>query len=254
MEDDAVSSVVATVILVALVVIIAGMIAALSLGYGVEDSKSVGLQVISQYRDAIVTLFTGADVSGLEELKVSVSGGNTVTLNESGVQVIGMPLLFKNVAGVMKGSRFTTVTGVFNDHVTKVLWSGNLFYESQQFTLSVTTGSGESFLKIMFPSDWTVSDVLNMQAGYGRQIIVEITDSSGQIKLQKVTGNSISSLAALGTAVNTHIPYSENLAGLSPGEYTVNLYSQKVDITDLTASVLPTIGEKVLQTSQKIRI
>lgn len=254
MEDDAVSPVVATVILIALVVIIAGMLAAFSLGYGTGDAKSVGLQVVSKYRDAIVTIFTGSDASGLEELKVSVAGGNTVTLNESGVRVIGMPLLFKNVAGVMKGNSLTTVTGVFNDHVTKVLWSGNLYYESQQFTLSVQTVTGRPFLEIAFPSDWTVSDVLNMESGYGRQIIVEISDSSGQLKLRTVTGTSFSDLLVLGTSVKDHRPYAESLAGLSPGEYTVNLYSQKVDITDPYVSAFPTIGEKVLQTSQKIQI
>ncbi|MDR0981314.1 MAG: type IV pilin [Methanocalculaceae archaeon] len=230
-KDDAVSPAIATILLVTVVVVIAAIVAVVALGMvGGDDPKNVGMTVTSDYRNATVTLFTGIDVSTLEELRVSAVSGNTVSRNDTGIKSIGMPLLFKSVGGTVAGTTLVTVTGKFLGGTEVVLWQGNLAFKSHPWGIESKKkeGTGYYHIYITVPHGWSIDDVYSDQLR--KQLKLEIRNGNGDVVNAFVESGKSSIIEGFylfqGKIDTTE---SEQIKRELSGSYTLYVYEQTVD-------------------------
>ena len=129
--DDAVSPVIATILLVAVVVILVAVISAAVLpmagNLGTVKSASVTVTLNEAGTLPVVTLIGGSDAGSLRNLTVYVSG------DSSNGFVIEHPVVGKpSVASVSlteKGSQTVNVVGEFNDSTVQTLYTGTLVFK-----------------------------------------------------------------------------------------------------------------------------
>ena len=129
--DDAVSPVIATILLVAVVVILVAVISAAVLpmagNLGTVKSASVTVTLNEAGTLPVVTLIGGSDAGSLRNLTVYVSGVSNTGFPITNPKV-GMP----NTVGsgtVFTGSQTVNVVGEFNDSTVQTLYTGTLVFK-----------------------------------------------------------------------------------------------------------------------------
>ena len=129
--DDAVSPVIATILLVAVVVILVAVISAAVLpmagNLGTVKSASVTVTLNEAGTLPVVTLIGGSDAGSLRNLTVYVSGdsGNGFVIEHP---VVGKPSV-ASVSLTEKGSQTVNVVGEFNDSTVQTLYTGTLVFK-----------------------------------------------------------------------------------------------------------------------------
>ncbi len=182
-------------VIAALVVMVASGMAG-----GGNDPKSVGLKVTSDHTDVLVTFFTGRDVSSLQALRVSVAGNSYVTENQStyttaAVRHVGVPIRFAHVG--IPGTHTTTVTGIFPDDTSVVIWTGKLAFEPWPVNVKSVWNDqwyeGEYRISVTLPNGWNADtvhgellpEVIQLEEGgypyyytWEKQLVVKVYNSS----------------------------------------------------------------------------
>lgn len=135
--DDAVSPVIATILLVAVVVILVAVISAAVLpmagNLGTVKSASVTVTLNEAGTLPVVTLIGGSDAGSLRNLTVYVSnavvdeddGGFIITDPKVGIPYIPQESELNPVAG----SQTVNVVGEFNDSTVQTLYTGTLVFK-----------------------------------------------------------------------------------------------------------------------------
>ena len=129
--DDAVSPVIATILLVAVVVILVAVISAAVLpmagNLGTVKSASVTVTLNEAGTLPVVTLIGGSDAGSLRNLTVYVSGdcGNGFVIEHP---VVGKPSV-ASVSLTEKGSHTVNIVGEFNDSTVQTLYTGTLVFK-----------------------------------------------------------------------------------------------------------------------------
>jgi len=254
--NDAVSPVVGTAFLVAIVVIIVAIVAMVSMGFVQNhDAKYVGMQVTSDHTDVLVTLFTGMDVSGLKALRVSVAGNSYVTESQStdtteAIRQIGIPIRFTGVG--TSGTHTTTVTGIFHDDTAVVLWTGKLAFDLWPADANPKWDDRfqENMISVTFPNDWEIDNIHGELLdnpvyphlwAWEKQLVVSVYDSSG-IFIKSETYDSISISGVMNLGTDSILIAHGNHGGFSPGTYRVEVTGQVVDYTSGTPVVQSSVS------------
>ena len=126
-KDRAVSEVMGTILMVALVVILAAVIGVMVFGLAgnLQDTKVVGVTAAKYNSTHIVVTFTGGDKADqVYNLSVSMNGASqgSMTQGKSPIKV-GNSSYF---GGVTKGSDHLVITGWFADGTQQVVMDTNL--------------------------------------------------------------------------------------------------------------------------------
>ena len=129
--DDAVSPVIATILLVAVVVILVAVISAAVLpmagNLGTVKSASVTVMLNEAGTLPVVTLIGGSDAGSLRNLTVYVSG------DSSNGFVIEHPVVGKmykpDTDTISAGTHTVNVVGEFNDSTVQTLYTGTLVFK-----------------------------------------------------------------------------------------------------------------------------
>ena len=128
--DDAVSPVIATILLVAVVVILVAVISAAVLpmagNLGTVKSASVTVTLNEAGTLPVVTLIGGNDAGSLRNLTVYVS--ETVAISKENPKV-GIPYSPNGGVSAFHNSQTVNVVGEFNDSTVQTLYTGTLVFK-----------------------------------------------------------------------------------------------------------------------------
>lgn len=123
-EDEAVSPVIGTILMVAITVILAAVIAAFvfGMGSGVQKTKNVAVTAAQQGTNINVTLQGGADFQDLEWVNGTVNGNSTCGSGNNGLSgdnvFVGATM---TCTGATPGADRVIVVGHFSDGTEQVL-------------------------------------------------------------------------------------------------------------------------------------
>lgn len=133
-NDDGVSPVIGTILLVAITVVLVAIVAAVVMGMvgGVSNTKDVGVTVQSYANDSdngvTVLVYGGNDASKLTDMNVNVEGKGILANNhfDSSNPQVGVPYTYSTGGDADLTNVLVVVTGNFTDGQTSVLAQSSL--------------------------------------------------------------------------------------------------------------------------------
>ena len=131
-KDDAVSPIIATILLVAVVVVLVAVISAtvLPLAGNIQTVKSASAVVT--LNDAgtlpVATLVGGADAGSMDRLTVYVSGTRDAVISAVN-PVVGKPYSSKLPGLGAVGKQTVSIVGTFDDGTVQTLYTGTLVFQ-----------------------------------------------------------------------------------------------------------------------------
>ena len=131
-KDDAVSPIIATILLVAVVVVLVAVISAtvLPMAGNIQTVKSASAVVT--LNDAgtlpVVTLVGGADAGSMDRLTVYVSGTRDAVISAVN-PVVGKPYSSKLPGLGAVGKQTVSIVGTFDDGTVQTLYTGTLVFQ-----------------------------------------------------------------------------------------------------------------------------
>lgn len=131
-KDDAVSPIIATILLVAVVVVLVAVISAtvLPMAGNIQTVKSASAVVT--LNDAgtlpVATLVGGADAGSMDRLTVYVSGTRDAVISAVN-PVVGKPYSSKLPGLGAVGKQTVSIVGTFDDGTVQTLYTGTLVFQ-----------------------------------------------------------------------------------------------------------------------------
>ena len=131
-KDDAVSPIIATILLVAVVVVLVAVISAtvLPMAGNIQTVKSASAVVT--LNDAgtlpVATLIGGADAGSMDRLTVYVSGTRDAVISAVN-PVVGKPYSSKLPGLGAVGKQTVSIVGTFDDGTVQTLYTGTLVFQ-----------------------------------------------------------------------------------------------------------------------------